>query len=74
MKIKKYFSDMSLLLKILFGWDRQPKLAQLAEQIGVANSESIDNLKKYLKSKSSKQLRFIFFPHTVVIKHLSLLI
>ena len=35
----------------------QPKLAQLAEQIGVAQTESIDTLKKYLKSKISKQIK-----------------
>jgi Xaa-Pro aminopeptidase len=58
--------------EILFGYEftledivwmgPQPKLAQLAEQIGVANSESIDNLKKYLKSKSSKQVKIHFLP------------
>lgn len=58
--------------EILFGYEftledvvwmgPQPKLAQLAEQIGVANSESIDNLKKYLKSKSSKQAKIHFLP------------
>ena len=40
----------------------QPKLAQLAEQIGVAQTESIDTLKKYLKSKLSKQIKIHFLP------------
>jgi Xaa-Pro aminopeptidase len=40
----------------------QPKLAQLAEQIGVSQSESIDTLKKYLKSKISKQIKVHFLP------------
>lgn len=40
----------------------QPKLVQLAEQIGVAQTESIDTLKKYLKSKISKQIKIHFLP------------
>jgi len=40
----------------------QPKLAQLAEQIGVAQSESIDTLKKYLKTKISKQIKIHYLP------------
>jgi len=40
----------------------QPKLSQLAEQIGVAQSESIDKLKKYLKAKISKQVKIHFLP------------
>ena len=40
----------------------QPKLTQLAEQIGIAQSESIDNLKKYLKVKTSKQIKTHFLP------------
>jgi Xaa-Pro aminopeptidase len=40
----------------------QPKLAQLAEQIGIAQSESIDSLKKYLKAKKSKQVKIHFLP------------
>jgi Xaa-Pro aminopeptidase len=40
----------------------QPKHAQLAEQIGVAQTESIDTLKKYLKSKISKQIKIHFLP------------
>ncbi len=40
----------------------QPKLAQLAEQIGVAQFESVDTLKKYLKAKSSKQIKIHFLP------------
>ena len=40
----------------------QPKLTQLAEQIGIAQSESIDNLKKYLKVKTSKQIKIHFLP------------
>jgi Xaa-Pro aminopeptidase len=40
----------------------QPKLAQLAEQIGVSQSESVDTLKKYLKSKISKQIKVHFLP------------
>lgn len=58
--------------EILFGYEftledivwmgAQPKLAQMAEQIGVVNSESIDTLKKYLKSKISKQVKIHFLP------------
>ena len=58
--------------EILFGYEfsvedivwmgPQPKLAQLAEQIGVAQTESIDTLKKYLKSKISKQIKIHFLP------------
>ena len=58
--------------EILFGYEfkledivwmgPQPKLAQLAEQIGIAQSESIDSLKKYLKSKKSKQVKIHFLP------------
>ncbi len=40
----------------------QPKLSQLAEQIGVAQFESIDTLKKFLKAKSSKQVKIHFLP------------
>lgn len=40
----------------------QPKLAELAGLIGVAQTESIDNLKKYLKTKSSKQIKIHFLP------------
>lgn len=40
----------------------QPKLSQLAEQIGVAQFESIDKLKKNLKAKSSKQIKIHFLP------------
>ena len=61
-KIKKYFSDHEFTLEDIVWMGPQPKLAQLAEQIGVANSESIDNLKKYLKSKSSKQVKIHFLP------------
>lgn len=58
--------------EILFGYEisvedivwmgPQPKLMQLAEQIGVAQSESIDTLKKYLKSKLNKQFKIHFLP------------
>lgn len=58
--------------EILFGYEftledivwmgPQPKLAQMAEQIGVVNLESIDTLKKYLKSKISKQIKIHFLP------------
>ncbi len=40
----------------------QPKLAELAGLIGVAQTESIDQLKKYLKTKSSKQVKIHFLP------------
>lgn len=40
----------------------QPKLAELAGLIGVAQTESVDNLKKYLKTKSSKQIKIHFLP------------
>ena len=40
----------------------QPKLGQLAELIGVANYESIDKLKKFIKSKQSKQVKIHFLP------------
>jgi Xaa-Pro dipeptidase len=40
----------------------QPKLIQLAEQIGIAQSESIDSLKKYFKVKKSKQAKIHFLP------------
>jgi Xaa-Pro aminopeptidase len=58
--------------EILFGYEftledivwmgPQPKLAQLSEQIGVAEYESIDKLKKYLKAKISKQVKVHFLP------------
>jgi Xaa-Pro dipeptidase len=40
----------------------QLKLAQLAEQIGVEQSESVYKLKKYLKAKNSKQVKIHFLP------------
>lgn len=58
--------------EILFGYEYtiedivwmgpQPKLAELSEQIGVTQWQSIDQLKKYLKSKSSKQIKIHFLP------------
>lgn len=58
--------------EILFGYEftiedivwmgPQPKLAHLAEQIGVAHSENIEKLKKYLKSKISKKTKINFLP------------
>lgn len=58
--------------EILFGYEfsiedivwmgPQPKIAQLAEQIGVAQSEAINTLKKYLKSKINKQVKIHFLP------------
>jgi Xaa-Pro dipeptidase len=58
--------------EILFGYDYtlddivwmgpQPKLFELAEQIGVAKSEPIDQLKKYLKAKIKKQVKVHFLP------------
>ncbi len=58
--------------EILFGYEfsiedivwmgPQPKLTQLVEQIGVAQSESIDTLKKHLKSKLNKQFKIHFLP------------
>ena len=40
----------------------QPKLTELAALIGVDQTESIDKLKKYLKTKSSKQVKIHFLP------------
>lgn len=58
--------------EILFGYEftiedivwmgPQPKLAELAEQIGVAQSDSIDKLKKYLKSKITKKIKINYLP------------
>ncbi|MEO8232127.1 MAG: aminopeptidase P family protein [Ignavibacteriota bacterium] len=58
--------------EILFGYEfsledivwmgPQPKLTELAEQIGVAQSDSIDKLKKYLKSKITKKVKTNFLP------------
>ena len=58
--------------EILFGYEfslddivwmgPQPKLAELAEQIGVVYSEPIDNLKKYLKTKIAKKIKIHFLP------------
>lgn len=58
--------------EILFGYEYtledivwmgpQPKLEQLVELIGVAQAEPIDKLKKYLKSKQSKQVKIHFLP------------
>jgi Xaa-Pro aminopeptidase len=40
----------------------QPKLAELAALIGIGNSEPIDKLEKYLKSKKNKQVKIHFLP------------
>ena len=58
--------------EILFGYEfsledivwmgPQPKLKELAEQIGVAQSDSIDILKKYLKSKITKKVKINYLP------------
>jgi Xaa-Pro aminopeptidase len=58
--------------EILFGYEftiedivwmgPQPKLAELAGQIGIEQSEPIDNLKKYLKAKSNKKIKINFLP------------
>lgn len=40
----------------------QPKLGELAALIGIENSESIDKLEKFLKSKKKKQTKFHFLP------------
>ncbi|MBK7632443.1 MAG: aminopeptidase P family protein [Ignavibacteriales bacterium] len=40
----------------------QPKLLELADQIGVAQAEHVDNLKKYLKSKITKKVKINFLP------------
>jgi Xaa-Pro aminopeptidase len=58
--------------EILFGYEftledivwmgPQPKLAQLSSLIGIENSESIDKLEKYLKSKKNKQAKIHFLP------------
>ena len=58
--------------EILFGYEftiedivwmgPQPKLAELAEQIGVAQLDSIDKLKKYLKSKITKKVKINYLP------------
>jgi Xaa-Pro aminopeptidase len=40
----------------------QPKLQELAEHIGVPNSEPFDKLKKYLKAKAKKQIKIHFLP------------
>ena len=53
---------MSLQSKILSGWDHNQNLADLAEQIGISKSESIDKLKKYLKSKITKKIKIHFLP------------
>ena len=58
--------------EILFGYEYtiedivwtgpQPKLQELAEQIGISNAESISNLKKHLKAKIKKQVKIHFLP------------
>ena len=40
----------------------QPKLAQLGEQVGISHVQPIDTLKKYLKSKTGKQIKIHFLP------------
>ena len=58
--------------EILFGYEYtlediiwmgpQPKLGELAEQIGVEYCENIDKLKKFLKSKKNKKIKIHFLP------------
>lgn len=58
--------------EILFGYEYsiedivwtgpQPKLADLAELVGVSQTFTIDNLKKYLKSKINKKTKIHFLP------------
>ncbi len=58
--------------EILFGYEYsiedivwtgpQPKLAELAELVGVSQTFTIDNLKKYLKSKINKKVKIHFLP------------
>jgi Xaa-Pro dipeptidase len=40
----------------------QPKLNELASLVGIENSESIDKLEKFLKSKKNKHAKFHFLP------------
>ena len=58
--------------EILFGYEfaiedivwmgPQPKLNDLAEQIGISKADSIDKLKKYLKSKITKKIKIHLLP------------
>ncbi len=58
--------------EILFGYEfsiddiiwmgPQPKLTELAEQVGVTQTDTIDKLKKYLKSKITKKVKIHFLP------------
>lgn len=59
---KEYLFGYEYTLEDTVWMGQQPKLAQLAEQIGVAHSETIDKLKKFLKAKSSKQIKIHFLP------------
>lgn len=59
---KEYLFGYEFTLEDIVWMGPQPKLAELAERVGVANSDSISNLKKFLKGKISKGVKIHFLP------------
>ena len=59
---KEYLFGYEFTLEDIVWMGPQPKLTELAERVGVANSDSISNLKKFLKGKISQGIKIHFLP------------
>ena len=59
---KEYLFGYEFTLEDTVWMGPQPKLAELAEQVGVEISDTSDKLKKFLKSKKNKKVKIHFLP------------
>lgn len=59
---KEYLFGYEYTLEDTVWMGPQPKLAELAEQVGVEFSDTSDKLKKFLKSKKNKKVKIHFLP------------
>lgn len=59
---KEFLFGYEYSLEDIVWMGAQPKLVELAERVGVQNSDSISNLKKFLKTKISKGAKIHFLP------------
>lgn len=59
---KEFLFGYEFTLEDIVWMGPQPKLSELAEQVGVENSDTIDKLKKYLTSKKKKDIKIHFLP------------
>ena len=59
---KEYLFGYEYTLEDTVWMGPQPRLAELAEQVGVEFSDTSDKLKKFLKSKKNKKVKIHFLP------------